>query len=178
MGYTTTFHGSFDLDKPLTAAQALFLSQFAGTRRMQRDESLTEKRPDPVRKAVGLPVGEEGGYFVGEGGFAGQDHGVGVVNSNRPPSGQPGLWCQWVPLPSKDMEDNEVYLSIGWDGGEKFYYYVEWLDYLIEHFLAPWGLVLNGEVSWQGEERSDIGKIVVTNNKTSVLRGRVRWESA
>lgn len=39
---------------------------------MKRNAELTAKRPDPVREAVGLPVGPEGCYFVGEGGCAGQ----------------------------------------------------------------------------------------------------------
>ena len=188
MGYTTDFRGHFNLDKPLSPSHALFLARFAGTRRMKRDAAKTALRPDPVREAAGLPIGEEGAYFVGEGGFAGQNSGPDVKNSNRPPWGQPGLWCQWVPLqdgsPLKNYtqeedseEEYEGCTSIGWDGGEKFYYYTEWLEYLIEHFLQPWGYTLNGVVTWQGEENGDIGKIIVENNKTSVQHGYVQWRS-
>ena len=45
---------------------------------------------------------------------------------------QPGLWCQWVP--------NASGTAIVWDEGEKFYYYIEWIKYLIEHFLRAVGL--------------------------------------
>ncbi|MAH47425.1 hypothetical protein CMI37_16495 [Candidatus Pacearchaeota archaeon] len=173
MGYTTDFSGSFQLDKPLASEHQAFLVKFAGTRRMQRDADITSEREDPVREATGLPVGEEGAYFVGEGGFAGQgESGFGsrpedVINYNAPPEGQPGLWCQWVP--------NEEGTEIRWDGGEKFYSYVEWLEYLITHFLTPWGYVLNGKVEWLGEERSDIGRIVVENNEVTTAPGFLEW---
>jgi hypothetical protein len=164
MGYTTDFEGRFDLNKPLTEEHSAFLTKFAETRRMKRDASKTRTRPDPIRKAVGLAVGPEGAYFVGEGGSFGQDSGPDVLDHNSPPTGQPGLWCQWVPT-----ADNT---GIVWDGGEKFYNYTEWLTYLIDHFLAPAGYVLNGEVEWQGEEPDDIGKLVVKDNQVSELAGR------
>jgi len=167
MGYTTDFEGSFKLDKPLIEAHAAYLRRFAETRRMKRDPALTETRSDPVREAVGLPVGKEGGYFVAETGFAGQDHGEDVVDHNRAPAGQPGLWCQWVP--------NEDGTAIEWDMGEKFYEYTDWLVYLIEHFLEPWGYVLNGEVMWQGEESSDRGRLYVKDNKVAAKEATITY---
>lgn len=68
MGYTTTFEGSFRLDRRLADEHARYLEQFAGTRRMKRDPRFVEKMADPVREAAGLPVGDEGGYFVAGGG--------------------------------------------------------------------------------------------------------------
>jgi hypothetical protein len=178
MGYTTDFEGQFDLDKPLSEEHKAYLAKFSGTRRMKRNVSLTGTRPDPVREAVGLPLGIEGGYFVGEGGFAGQEKGPDVIDGNRPPSGQPGLWCQWVPG-SKYGEPLPVdgpCESIVWDGNEKFYEYVEWLEYLIKNFLHPWGYNLNGEVQWFGEERSDIGVIIVKDNKVTTKIGRIAYD--
>ena len=156
MGYTTDFHGRFTLDKPLTLEQAKYLYTFACTRRVKRNANLTLQRDDPIRKAVGLPVGEEGEFFVGESGFYGQDDGSDVLDGNGPPTTQPGLWCQWVP-----SEDG---LGIEWDGGEKFYRYVEWLRYIIKNFLKPWGLTLNGEVHYQGESKADRGTIYCVGN--------------
>jgi len=131
---------------------------------MKRDAAKTAEREDSIRQAVSLPVGREGGYFVGEGGFMGQDSGPDVLDSNEPPSGQPGLWCHWIP-----SEDGT---AIEWDYGEKFYDYTDWIVYLIHHFLEPWGYVVNGEVEWQGEDPDDIGKIVVKKNMVSALAGR------
>lgn len=156
MGYTTYFDGAFDLDSPLSAAQVVYLKAFNNTRRMKRDAEKLAERPDPVREAVGLPIGPDGAYFVGSGGFHGQEHSDDVVEYNHPPKGQPGLWCQWVPT-----ENGEF---IVWDDGEKFYNYVEWLEYIIEHFLRPWGKCLTGKVRWSGEEGDDRGVIVVTDN--------------
>ena len=83
-----------------------------------------------------------------------------VVDCNQPPQGQPGLWCQWIPTNTLD--------GLEWDEGEKFYHYVEWLEYLIEHFLTPWGLSISGEVSFQGEDPTDCGVIKVVHNKVTV----------
>jgi len=132
---------------------------------MKRDAKITATRPDPLRGAVGLPVGEQGCFFVGEGGFAGQgDFGfgrdavdtqeaAGITGYNSAPDSQPGLWCQWEP-----SEDRTL---IQWDGSEKFYHYVEWINYLIENFLRPWGYSLSGEVFFQGEDHSDNGRLVI-----------------
>jgi hypothetical protein len=165
MGYTTDFDGRFELDRPLEPGHQNYLQTFAGTRRVRRNAAKTAKREDPVRENVGLPVGAEGGFFVAEDGFAGQDNGPDVTDSNRPPRGQPGLWCQWVP--------NEEGTCVHWDGGEKFYDYTEWLAYLIEHFLEPWGYKLNGKVEWQGEDANDRGTIHVKDNVVQALQDRV-----
>lgn len=79
--------------------------------------------PDTVGQAVGLPIGKEGEYFVGALSDSGQYHDNTIVDYNYPPVTQPGLLCQWVP-----SEDGTV---IQWDNGEKFYYYVEWLRYIV-----------------------------------------------
>lgn len=168
MGYTTDFTGKFNLDKPLTPQHCAYLEAFAQTRRMQRNAEATATMLDPIREVVGLPIGEQGGYFVGSPRDYGTDHTPDVTNYNNPPAGQPGLWCQWTPT-----EDGT---AIEWDQGEKFYDYVEWLEYLIEHFLKPWGYVLNGAVDWQGEERGDIGRILIVNNAVSTKAGKVVYK--
>lgn len=160
MGYTTEFSGEFKLDKPLTVAQVAYLKRFADTRRMKRDAEKTAQRDDPARKRVELDVGPDGAYFVGATGFAGQEHDDDVVEYNSPPTGQPGLWCQWIPA-----EDGEI---IEWDGGEKFYEYVAWIEYIIKHFLTPWGRKLTGRVSWVGEEPEDRGVILITDNEVQL----------
>jgi hypothetical protein len=154
MGYTTRFTGHFELDRPLYDFEVLYLLEFARTRRVKRSEALLAKVPDSIRGAVGLELGEEGCYFVNE---SHQEAEASIVDNNRPPKGQPGLHCQWQPTLNG--------CGIEWNGHEKFYRYVEWLQYIIVHFLARWGYQLNGTVTWQGETASDGGKIVVVNNK-------------
>ncbi|HTG59201.1 MAG TPA: hypothetical protein VMG63_07310 [Terriglobia bacterium] len=54
-------------------------------------------------------------------------------------TGQPAsYYCQWMP-----SDDGKLLV---WDGGEKFYEYVEWLQYLIDNFFVSWGYVINGSV--------------------------------
>ncbi len=135
MGYSTDFKGQFQLDKPLSVKDFNFLKKLNETRRMAR--------------LVDEEFGVEGEFYV-------KDDSNGVIDHNRPPKTQPGLWCQWVPT-----EGGE---GIEWDGGEKFYEYVKWLKYIVEKILAPRGYILNGEAEWYGEDRNDTGTIVVENN--------------
>lgn len=151
MGYTTDFKGKFITNKPLRPEHAAYLLQFSETRRMRRDAVKAESIPDPLRTAVGLPIGDQGCYFVAGSGFCGQEDDGSVTDNNREPRGQPGLWCQWIP--TKDGN------GIEWNGGEKFYEYEAWLKYIVEHFLEPWGYELRGEVTYEGEDSSDKGKI-------------------
>ena len=156
MGYTTIFDGSFHLDERLFDSQVLYLLEFSRTRRVKRDVSQLENAPDPAREAVGLPLGVEGGYFVNQK-WNRENGQSSIIEYNLPPAGQPGLWCQWIPTSNGG--------GIEWDRGEKFYKYIAWLEYIIVHFLEPWGYRLQGEVSWQGEDLSDKGRIVVEDNK-------------
>lgn len=65
MGYTTDFEGRFDLDHSLTQEHADYLFAFSDKRRMRRNPEWARRRHDPLRSAVGLPLGSEAGYFVG-----------------------------------------------------------------------------------------------------------------
>jgi hypothetical protein len=65
MGYTTEFDGKFEITPALKPEHQEYLTKFADTRRMKRDELVTEQREDPVRIAAGLPIGPQGAYFVG-----------------------------------------------------------------------------------------------------------------
>jgi hypothetical protein len=44
-----------------------------------------------------------------------------------------------------------------------------WLKLVIEHYLAPRGYVLNGEVTWEGEDRDDSGTIFVKDNQVEAV---------
>ena len=152
MGYTTDFSGQVNVDPPLNQAEIEYLNKFNRTRRMKRGK---------------------GPYFVDGSGWYGQGLDADVTDYNNPPAGQPGLWCQWRPT-----DDGT---AIEWDGGEKFYNSVEWMEYLIEHFLKPGAVaanelsflqanhVLNGTIKAQGEDMDDRWKLVVTDNVVSTI---------
>lgn len=157
MGYTTNFEGRIEVTPPLNEEEVRYLTKFNETRRMDC---------------------EQGPYYVGRGGFMGQDHTDPKVRDfNAPPQGQPGLWCKWRPT-----EDGT---AIVWDGGEKFYDSAEWMRYLIEHFLKPGcrasaafgelvgtetrfeGHTLNGVIRAQGEDPDDQWELVVEDNRVT-----------
>jgi hypothetical protein len=71
----------------------------------------------------------------------------------------PSNYCQWVL--TKDCKGLE------WDGGEKFYSYDKWLEYIAKYILKPAGITLNGKVSFKGEEWSDRGWLVCDNGTVS-----------
>ena len=152
MGYNTEFDGQFDFNKPLDDDTYNLLEGLATTRRMKR-------------KVDEDKYGKEGEFYIEGKGFMGQDHEDNILDYNNPPRDQPGLWLQWVPT------DDRLHLE--WDEGEKFYDYVEWLEYLVKKIFKPRGYVLNGKVRYRGEDFDDVGTIVVRNNKVSV-RG---WSS-
>ena len=157
MGYSTEFTGSFKFNRPLTEEQTKYIQMFAGTRRMKRDPQKLLSMADPVRLSVGLGLGDEGGYYVGAGGFLGQKEDESILDYNNPPKHQPGLWCNWT------TDGKELY----WNGSEKFYHYIEWLDYLIVDFFVQWDVKLNGEVEWQGDDEDDSGTITIIDNVVS-----------
>ena len=169
MGYTTSFNGSFNVSPALKPEHRDYLMKFNNTRRMTRDAAKAELLPDPLRIAAGLPIGEEACNYVGSTAPHGQDESIyGDPNSiildyNQAPGDQPGLWCQWIPT-----EDGA---EIVWDEGEKFYDYVGWAKYLVEHFLSPWGYQLDGEVFWQGEDDEDFGKIKIVASQVKAIAG-------
>ena len=173
MGYTTDFSGAVTITPPLSYDEVQYLQAFNGSRRMKRDADAAARLPDSRRRRVAMPIGDEGGYYVGAHvKDMGQERTPDIVDYNSPPAGQPGLWCGWTPT-----EDGT---SIEWDGGEKFYNYVEWMEYLIEHFIKPWGHVAEGEITWQGEDSDDRGTIFVKDNVVEgvadeVKKGKPSW---
>ena len=200
MGYTTDFSGSLQLSKPATEKQKDYINLLARTRRMQRDvnklmELYKGKHGYPFAKDktnANEVYGFKGEYFAKDDGQSGQGDDASIIDFNSA-SGeigwkeydgdwvkrdemkkvlnadkikQPGLWCQW-------RLDDEG--TLAWDGSEKFYNYIEWLQYLIVHFFEPWGIKLNGEITWQGEDSSDIGKIVVRDNAIAIYEGEIEF---
>ena len=77
---------------------------------------------------------------------------------------KPSIWLQWEII----NDGKDQYLE--WDGSEKFYNYIEWIEYIIEHFFSKWGVDLNGVIQWRGEDWDDMGRIVVIDNEVNIDR--------
>lgn len=205
MGYTTDFGGWLNLSRQLTKEEKDYINTFSETRRMRRDvNKLMELykgkhgNPHPADNTPDGIYGNEGEYFAFDDGNTGQIEDASILDYNAAPGQrgfdansdfnarwsenkkrinagecQPGLWCQWIVREADDDDQNDI---LEWDGGEKFYNYVEWLKYMIAHFFSKWGVILNGEIEWFGEDYNDRGKIVVTDNVVEVFKGRITYE--
>lgn len=164
MGYTTDFSGSFKLTPALNQNQVNYLKAFSESRRIKRHSNLCEQKEDSVRKAVDLPVGEEGEFCVFGDDFN-WDSDETIIDYNTYPKTQHSLWCHWIP-----SEDGKEIL---WNGAEKFYGYIQWINYINESFLKPWGITINGDVKWFGEDEEDIGIIVAKDAEISSILKKV-----
>lgn len=164
MGYTTDFNGSLYFNKPVAPWLAEYINKFSEIRHMKRDpEKITAMHTNWGDLCFNGDLGNEGQYFIGgDRDYYSNSKDSSVTDVNKPPVGQPGLWCQWI------INENG---ELAWDGGEKFYEYEEWLDYLIENFFEPLGYVLNGDIEWQGEESDDFGVIHVVDNFVEMQYG-------
>lgn len=160
MGYSTYFSGEFTVTPALTLEHAAYLRQFAKVRHVQRDAVECDKLPDPIRDAAELPVGRDGAFYVGGSGYYGQDDDT-TITGNGSPVGVPGYWCAWTP--------NDDGTAIEQDGSEKFYMWDDWLIYLVETFLKPWGYSIDGEVEWAGDEADDRGTIYAKGNRVEAV---------
>ena len=123
MGYTTEFEGSVSISPPLNAHEIAYLRKFVASRRMDRTR---------------------GPYFVDGSGPFGQGHDGDIRDFNKPPAGQPGLWCWWEP--TKDGTDS-----------------AEFWHFTLDHEL-------NGVIDAQGEDDDDRWRLVVTGNTVTSVR--------
>lgn len=160
MTYQVNFKGQWHLNKPLNDNHKLYLIQFSNIRHMKRDVSKVEFMPDELRVSAGLTIGTDAEFFVGGGGSFGQERDSSILNYNKPPATQPGLWNGWTP--------NSDGTAIIWDEIENFYNYVDWIQYMIKNFFNPWDYILNGDIAWQGDAVKDKGIINIINNIITV----------
>lgn len=93
----------------------------------------------------------------------------------------PSYWCMWVSTVDEHYEPDGKGLEVSTDGDNKWYEYLDWLRYVIEHFIKPWGVSLSGEVRYEGDELGDSGTIFIKDNVVEdvedvIIRGRPSWE--
>ena len=202
MGYYSKFTGEFKLNKPLLPEHRAYLAAFAESRRMRRDNELLKDVPDPLREAVGLPLGDEGAYFIGETqttpeseenpfGYAYKES---IIDHNSAPGTPPnedGLasFHKWIKATEKAVNEGKAQPGLwcewipskdgtallGPDEEAKFYGCYAWLHYLVNNFLEPWGYTITGEVVREGEDSWDIEKYIAKDNKLSRKQGKVTF---
>ena len=167
MGYTTEFDGSVAVTPPLNPSEIDYLTRFADSRRFTR---------------------VAGPYALEELSSRGPD----VVDYNRPPGGQPSLWCNWAPTADG--------AAIKWNETEKFRDAEIWMQFLIDVFLRPgaslqaeladpvpgrvyddafaaftFDHVVNGTIDAQGDDPEDTWRLVVADNTVSKVTPQVAW---
>lgn len=151
MGYSTDFNGEIRLNKPVDEETKVLLDGLHDTRRMARNA-------DPK-------YGVEGEFYIEDMTVLREWRNIAadIIDHNRPPSTQPGLNLQW-----QLTEDRQ---GIEWDGGEKFYEYIDWLVYLRDKVLRPRGYeMVDGEIEWFGEDREDTGAIIANFDGTLTIK--------
>ena len=77
----------------------------------------------------------------------------------------PGIWLKW----NIYEEEGDHYLE--WTGAEKFYRYYEWLELIVEKFLEPKQIYLQGRITYSGEETVDAGLITAHTQTTQQKSG-------
>jgi hypothetical protein len=95
----------------------------------------------------------------------GGDHSVA-----RPSGGFPGFHCDFAPT-----DDNH---GIRWNGSEKTYDAVEWIDYLVRTYLGPNGITIpDGQfLDAQGEEHGDTWRLTIINGRPVQVNARLVYE--
>ncbi|MFW5419232.1 hypothetical protein J0910_21675 [Nocardiopsis sp. CNT-189] len=174
MGYTTAFIGQVTVTPPLNEHEVAYLTKFSRTRRVDRGNG-----PYYVEDASGSATRDASGYATRGASSYATEHAADVRDFDRPPEGQPELWCKWVP--SGDGA------AIGWDESEKFYGAEEWMRYLIDHFLRPGAHAqadpgpvppaefagftfdhsVSGVIEAEGEDLEDRWHLVVADNRVT-----------
>lgn len=121
MGINTDFIGCVDVAPALNDAEQQYLTAFATSRRFARRGGSYNVPFNPAAERD-------------------DDHDYDTDTYNTVAPGQPSLWCGWVPA----WDGN----YISYDGREKFYGATRWLQYLIDHFLAPDAYAGRSEQPW------------------------------
>ena len=164
MGYSTDFNGEIKISPKLKANDKEFLDKFFQIRHMKRDMSKLKG----ISKNAIKQLGKHGCFYLMDyDNFNEMFDDKTIINVNN--SGDmPSTYCNL-----EIVEDNgESFVQ--WNGSEKTYGVNEengWFTWLIDNFFKPNGYVLNGEMTWQGEEDDDIGTIKIENNNVSLNFG-------
>lgn len=134
-----------------------YLRAFATIEHRCRDAGKTGNISDPLREAVGLDVGVEGCFFVGG---DGGEKDKSVIAWDSYPENLPGAYCPWTVSP-----DNTSIVESGkWEWcGFQLVEMVNWLKFIEQEFLNPWGYAIEGQVFFQEPNHGFVESLVVRN---------------
>ena len=160
MGYNTAWNGSleiYDQNEKRTKLPKKLADLIVGlsrTRRMARDVTLLAKRLRMSKERCERLYGTYGERYIEKDyeTTMGQTQYPDIIDFNRSPPNQPGLWC--------DFTYNAKDRVIEWNEADKTYDGAEWIDY-INGLLQESGYYLKGTMSWEGEDPTDTGEVVV-----------------
>lgn len=168
MGYSTDYYGSFKIEPALSAEEVEKLNAWLTCRHTQLDMKkirMIDAEADE-HTIDGKRLGQNGWNwiksFVDSDGDKWEPIRELVIDYNEC-SPLPSLWS--------DLEVNidaagDTWLS--WNGSEKTYCMKEWLQLLIDVVFAPNGYKLNGRFDWEGEDRFDVGAIIIEDNNITI----------
>lgn len=156
MGYSTSFYGTIDISPALSEDMFKYIRKFSNVRHVKRDVATIPSLNDGEGLSFcfnGNP-GTDGCYYVGE------DR---TVDSPTSDADEPldGLshWCDFSVSTTGD--------ALVWTKCSDTKNGLEWITFLIEHFLKPLGHVCNGKMECQGDEFDDQWELCVENNKVT-----------
>lgn len=164
MGYSIVLDGKIKISPKLKDNDKEFLDKFFQIRHMKRDMTKLKDISEDLIKECG----KDGCFYLKDyDDIKEMTDDKTIININD--SGDmPSLWCDLEIV----EENGESFVQ--WNGSEKTYgVNVEngWFTWLIDNFFKPCGYVLNGEMTWQGEEDDDTGTINIENNIVSLHFG-------
>lgn len=155
MSYTYDLFGKLSISPPLNADQVAYIQEFSGSYR-HKFAPKWQSWPNPLREAVGLPVGIEGEYISSAMGTGADFIDNCMEVDTDTPNKQPSFQCCWTTTAKGT--------ALHWNKLGRTFAPTQWLEYMIEHFFKPWGVTLNGKVECHGEDKRDRTLIVVNNN--------------
>lgn len=153
MGYDTEFTGEFTVSPPMSKEILDILKVLSTTRRMARDEYKLANKLGLSEKQCGLIYGIEGELYGDE-----EEEGdlCLLYDYNTPPLTQPGLWNNWEAVSNTTIRYNDA---------EKFYNYVEWIEYIVK-LLDGGDYIVTGSVEFSN--KYEHGCITIVDNKVCV----------
>ena len=139
-GDATELEGYFKVNKPLDEETQFIIRGLRHGMSQKRDSQLLADYLGMSLEECLIKYGVDGQLYV-------KDNNVAVI-CHKGYIKQQITYQPWIGsfIPRFSWKYFPEEQAIRWDRSEKFYCYVEWIQYLIDYVLAPRGYVLNGHV--------------------------------